>query len=192
MPQLGLAFPLEDDVAYNAVRRLQLAIYHACGANPALRIVPHISLKQPFHAKALAPVEAYFDQLAARIEPIEVVLRDIGTFDDGAVVYLDVAHGPELEALRRTVLAALVDQFRVRPQEVEDDRYHFHVTLAYGLSSEQAGCALEAIADESPAYACRLTVLGLFYYATDVWTPYRRARLGRGPLDWPPRGTAGA
>ncbi|MEA2641580.1 MAG: hypothetical protein QOF51_2974 [Chloroflexota bacterium] len=180
MPQLGFAFPLEDDPVHNDVRRLQRAIEQACGMNPALRIVPHLSLKQPFHVRTLEPVEAYFDALAARISPPEVALEGVGTFDDGAVVYLDVRPDPALEALRREVLADLQHEFRVKPQVVEDDRYHFHVTLAQGLDSDQGQRALEAAYEliPAPVYRCRLGVLGLFYYATDVWTPYRRARLG--------------
>src|SRR5437588_12404371 len=122
MPQLGLAFPLEDEAISNDVRRMQLTIDRACGSNPALRIVPHVSLKQPFHVKKIEPVEQYFDQLAASTPAPQIGVGGVGSFAEGNVVYLHVVHGPELEALRLQVLADL-RLLGGKAQTVEADRH---------------------------------------------------------------------
>src|SRR5437763_14244442 len=105
MVQLGLALMGSDEV-HDAMRRIQLDLARACGGNPALRLTPHITLKQPFHARALPPVEAYVDELAPRIQLPEIHLSGIGFFEeeDEGVAFLDVAPNPPLEELRLRIL----------------------------------------------------------------------------------------
>src|SRR5437016_3266677 len=148
MVQLGIAILLPDEV-HNAVRRLQLAVIQACGANPALRQTPHVTLKQPFHARALDPVEAYFDELVGELVGIapalEIRLHGLDVFEEDRVIFANVEADERLEALRLTVLRDLADRFRVKPRDVEDERYRFHSTLAYNLTAEQFGPAREAL-----------------------------------------------
>jgi len=87
--QLGIAILLPDDV-HNAMRRWQLAVADLCGANAALKVHPHITLKQPFHAGALGPIEDYFDRLTEQVKPVEIVLDGAGRFEDDEVVFLAV------------------------------------------------------------------------------------------------------
>jgi 2'-5' RNA ligase len=182
MVQVGLALMVSDEV-HNAMRRLQLDLAEACGGNPALRLTPHITLKQPFHARELAPIENYFDELASGVALGEVSLRGIGYFDDESegVAYADVVPDPALERLRRRILTDLAARFRVTPGDVEDDHYHFHATLAYHLSSDQVARARAALADVTLDLHFTPERLALFYYTGDLWIVYRLARLGPAP-----------
>ncbi len=106
MVQLGFAILLPDEI-HNAVRHWQLRIADACGRNPALKQYPHITLKQPFHAKELPPVEAYFDELVGSVQPMTIQMNGVGRFKGDEVVFLDVSPPPEVEALRLEVLGEL-------------------------------------------------------------------------------------
>jgi 2'-5' RNA ligase len=104
--QLGFAILLPDEV-HNLLRRLQLRVARDCGApNTALKQIPHITLKQPFDAKTVGPIEAYFDELTATVRPFEIHFDRIGTFAEDGVIFLDVEANPELEALRLRILEA--------------------------------------------------------------------------------------
>jgi 2'-5' RNA ligase len=176
MVQLGIAILLPDEV-HNAVRRLQLAVAQACGANHALRQTPHVTLKQPFHAKALEPVESYFDELVATFDPLDIRLHGVDVFEVDRVIFANVEADAPLEALRLEVLRELGERFRVKPRDVEDERYRFHSTLAYNLTEEQLGPARQTLADVDFDLRFRIETLGLFYYTGDVWIAYKRSRI---------------
>ncbi len=176
--QLGFAI-IVDDATHNLVRRLQLRVVEELGVkNPALKQVPHVTLKQPFHAKTLEPVEAYFDELVAVVESFPVELRGLGWFDEDRVVFLDVVPDPRLETLRRRILADLGERFRVKPRDIEDDRYHLHLTLAYGLTPEDYERTRALLVAEEPlSQRFTLDTLGLFYYTGEEWVVYKRCRV---------------
>jgi 2'-5' RNA ligase len=177
MPQLGFAI-IVDDAVHNLARSLQLRIARELGVrNPALKQVPHVTLKQPFHAKALEPIEAYYDQLVATLDPLPIRIEGIGSFAEDHVVFLDVAPEPRLEALRRRILADLTQGFRVKPREVEDERYQFHLTLAYGLAPDEFARARAALEAREVSLGFTFDTLGLFYYTGEEWITYKRARL---------------
>src|SRR5438309_11198105 len=166
--QLGFAILLPDEV-HNAIRRLQLEIAQAVGSNPALKLIPHVTLKQPFHAKELAPIEAYFDELVQSVKPIRVEMDGVGRFEEDEVIFVDVAALPELEKLRLEVLRELGDRFRVKPRDIEDARYHFHATLAYNLPQGGFEPAWEAVKDTNAGFSFEADALGLFYYTGEEW-----------------------
>ena len=176
MVQLGIAILLPDDV-HNAVRRLQLAAAQACGANPALKQTPHVTLKQPFHAKALGPVEAYFDELVGIASPLDLWLHGLDVFEEDRVIFANVEVDERLEALRLSVLHELAERFRVKPRDVEDEGYRFHATLAYNLTEEQFGPARHALANADLDLHFTPETLGLFYYTGDTWIAYKRSRI---------------
>jgi 2'-5' RNA ligase len=179
MPQLGFAI-IVDDAVHNVVRELQLRIAHELGTkNPALKQIPHVTLKQPFHTKSLVPIAAYYDHLIATLDPLPVEIDGIGGFDEDRVAFLDVVPDPRLEALRCRILADLGQRFRVKPRDVEGDQYHFHLTLAYGLASEEYARVREALAEAAISLRFTFDTLGLFYYTGDEWIVYKRARLQR-------------
>jgi 2'-5' RNA ligase len=174
--QLGIAIIPNDEV-HNAIRRLQMAVLKACGANPALRQTPHVTLKQPFHAKALEAVEAYFDGLVQAVEPLVIRLHELATFEEDRVIFLGVQNGPQLESLRQTMLHDLGERFRVKPRDIEDERYRFHATIAYNLTEEQFHAAWEVLRDTPVELTFTVDTLGLFYYTGDLWVVYKRARV---------------
>lgn len=176
--QLGFAILLPDDV-HNFVRRLQLQIAQVCGGNPALKLYPHVTLKQPFHAKELPPVERYFDDLVRSVKPIGLELGGVSRFEEDEVIFLDVRAPPELEYLRRDVLRELGVRFGVKPRDVEGDQYHFHATLAYSLPAGTFDRAWEAVRGAEALFTFETEVLGLFYYTGAEWILYKRVRLVR-------------
>jgi 2'-5' RNA ligase len=177
MPQLGFAI-IVDGAVHNLARALQLRIARELGVkNPALKQIPHVTLKQPFHSKAMEPLEAYYDELITTLEPFAVEIAGIGCFEEDRVVYLDVAPDPRLETLRRRILADLGERFRVKPRDIEDDRYHFHLTLAFGLTPDEYAQARALLAGLDVSLSFTFDTLGLFYYTGEEWIVYKRARL---------------
>jgi len=175
--QLGMAL-IVDDETHNLVRGLQLRVARELGIkNPALKQVPHVTLKQPFHAKTLEPIEAYYDELRASLTPFALAFQGLGGFDEDRVVFLDVAPSERLESVRRRILTDLGQRFRVKPRDIEDDRYRFHLTLAYGLTLEDYERARALLADESVTRGFACNTLGLFYYTGEEWVVYKRCQL---------------
>lgn len=174
--QLGFAILVSDEV-HNTIRRIQLAIAQACGSNPALKLAPHVTLKQAFHAKALAPIEDYFDALAAKIEPIELHLRGVDSFEQEGVVFLSVEPNPALEALRLRVLSDLRERFKVKPVDIEDQRYRFHVSLTYELSGESLQRARQVVESMASDFRFPMETLALFCYTGEDWVVYKRSRI---------------
>jgi 2'-5' RNA ligase len=172
--QLGFAILLPDD-AHNVVRRLQLEIALACGANPALKQYPHITLKQPFHAKALEPIEAYFDELVRAVPPMRIVMDGVGRFEEDEVAFVDVRASAQLERLRLDVLHELGVRFGVKPRDVEGERYRFHATLTYNLPPSAFEPAWGAVRDAEVHLNFEAETLGLFYYTGEEWILYKRA-----------------
>jgi len=179
--QLGYAILLPDEI-HNVLRRLQLTVARQCGGpHAALQQIPHLTLKHPFDAKELGPLEAYFDQLVATVQPFEIRYCGINTFEEDGVIFLDVEPNAELEELRRRVLAELHEQFRIKPRDIEDDRYHHHSSIAFGLSPEQLATAVAALRPIAVNLRFTFDTLGLFYNTGDMWIVAKRARLLRGP-----------
>lgn len=173
---LAYAILVSEEV-HNYMRRLQVEILQKYGANREIQISPHITLKQGFAARDLDPLERYFDRLAAEIEPFEITVRNIGFFDDG-VIFMDVAQNGPLDSLRRRVVQDLLSEFGVKPNELEDDRYHFHATLAHGLSLdsfEQVRRELEGVRVEF-RFVC--DTLALLYRTGGAWITYKRSAIG--------------
>jgi 2'-5' RNA ligase len=174
--QLGFAILLPDEV-HNAVRRWQLEISWACGGNPALKQHPHITLKQPFHAKELAPVEAYFDELVASVQPVQIETAGVDRFEHDEVIFLDVRAPGELEQLRLAMLAELGTRFAVKPRDVEDARYRFHATLGYSLPAGTFERAWETVRHVEANFSFEPETFGLFYYTGEEWILYKIAGL---------------
>jgi 2'-5' RNA ligase len=132
-PPLAVVIPADGPLAA-AVRTLQAELGRACGVRCDLTTPPHVTLKLGFTAADPAAVAAWVEALAAATEPFELPVGGLGTFDEG-ILYLDVAPPPRLVALHRQVVAGLEARFGVVPWPLEEGgRFHFHVTLATGLS----------------------------------------------------------
>ena len=164
---------LVSEGLHNYMRRLQVRMLREYGASFGIEVSPHITLKQSFEVSELEPFERYFDRLAAEIEPFEITVRGVGVFADG-VIFMDVAKNGVLDSLRKRIIRDLSTEFGVRPNDLEDDRYHFHATLAKGLppaSLERARRALEAIQVE---FRFMCDSLGLLSHTGRGWITYKR------------------
>lgn len=174
---VGYAILVSDEVrAYAAAVGADLA--RRFGTNPAPREEPHITLKQAFEVPSLEPHERYLDELAAGIEPFEIVLSDIGFFEPD-IIFLDVEPDPRLETLRRKVLRDLGERFRVRPYPLEGDAYHFHATLAQGLPPAATAEARRMLAAGGVRFRFAFDTLGLLYHTGEHWTVHKKAAVGR-------------
>ena len=173
---------LVSDEVHNYMSRLQIDILNQYGVNPGLKASPHITLKLGFEASRLEPFERYFDKLANETEPFEICIKDIGFFDEG-VIFMDVEHNPRLEKLRRRILDDLSEQHGVEPYPLEGDRYHFHATLAYGLSKHDFTAARQKLKDMKVEFRFVLNTLALFCHAGDGWITYKRAAVSQNRTD---------
>ncbi len=174
--QIAIVIPVADEVAHEA-RKLQVEVLRKFGRNPGLDAYPHITLKLGFSVTDSAPFEEYLVQLAREVPPFEISLRNFGFFD-GGILFLDVEANPELETLRQRILADLSDRYGIRPEEIEDSRYHFHVTLAYGLSNGEFAELRKSFAAREVYLKFQARHIDLFCHTGHQWVTYRRERLG--------------
>jgi len=171
---------LVSDEAHNYMSKLQIDILKKYGMNPGLKATPHITLKLGFEASGLEPFERYFDKLVSEVEPFEICIKNIGFFDEG-IIFMDVEHNPRLEKLRRRILKDLSEQHGVEPYPLEGDRYHFHATLAYGLSNRDFARARQTLKDIKVEFRFTLDALALFCHTGDEWIAYKRATVSQSP-----------
>ena len=168
---------LVSEEVHNYMRRLQLEILQKYGTNPEIEVSPHITLKQGFGARDFVPLERYFDKLVEEIEPFEITVRNIGFFVAG-VIFMGVAQNEPLDALRRRVIRDLSSEFGVRPNAFEDDRYHFHATLAHGLSRDSFERARRELGGLQVEFRFVCDTLALLYHTGGTWITYKRSAMG--------------
>jgi 2'-5' RNA ligase len=170
---------LPSDEVHNRVSALQARLLEKHGATIAL---PHLTLKLGFDVTDLEPYERYFDALSKDVEPIEIRLAGISRFDEEryeeGIIFVDVEHNPSLEALRRRILGDLRQLFGVSPYPVEDDRFHFHITLAYDLPERRFLEAYEELKSVPIRERFVLRRLCLLCHTGEAWVSYRQAEVG--------------
>jgi 2'-5' RNA ligase len=138
MGNLKVAFALlPDPELANRITAAALLAHGATGGRLRWpRMPPHLSLKQPFAIESLEPVERYFDELAAQLEPIVVTLGGIelqppSPSSPEAVVWVGVRGSPALldvhERLQRELGAVVADA----SAPFDGDVYRFHMTLGF-------------------------------------------------------------
>lgn len=178
---------LVGEELHNYMRHLQVEMLREYGAWRGIEVSPHITLKQAFAVRDLEPFERYFDRLVAEIEPFEIAVRGVGVFDDG-VIFMDVAHNGLLDSLRRRVVQNLSTEFGVRPNELEDDRYHFHATLAQGLPPSSLARARRALEGMQGEFRFVCDTVGLLTHTGRGWITYKRSAITTAkPGSLPPR-----
>lgn len=174
---LGYVIPVGEEI-HNSLTRLQLALLKDHGSDLRLETSPHITLKQAFQTKDVGPFERYFDRLVDEVDPFDIRVRDVGFFEEG-IIYADVEHSTELDALRARLLRDLSNEFGVQPYPIEDERYHFHATLAYDVPSrslERARRALKGVRIDLQ-FSCE--ALDLICHTRRDWITYRHSTLAR-------------
>jgi 2'-5' RNA ligase len=167
---------LLPDEVHNYMRSVQAELYERYEGNRrTLVLEPHITLKQPFEAAELEPYERYAERLAHELEPLELVMGGFGFFEAEGVVFLEVAQDERLLAIQRAIL----EDLQLQPAEYESGEpvpYHFHGTVATGLSPDDLADARTRFTD-APEFRFPLDRLGLFRHTRETWTLYKRVRL---------------
>ena len=165
--RLSYAILLPDDVD-NFMRRVGADLFDRYGTSETtLLLEQHVTLKQPFEAERLAEHEGYLDRLAADLPPLELRMRDFGTFDYEGVVFLDVEPHARLHALQARIIADL----GVVPamfESGEPEPYRFHGTLAMGLTAAQLA-EVRGTLGKTPDFRFLVARLGLFVETPAGW-----------------------
>lgn len=180
---LAVVIPL-DEVSAQFATKLQIDILRNYGRNPGLDACPHITLKLGFEVKDIAPFEAYLDQLANEISPFEIAMKNFGFFDEG-IMFLDVEPSASLEGLRRRILSDLSKGHGIKAHIIEGDSFHFHVTLAYGLSRWQFSGLRETYKSQPVQIKFYAKHIDLFFYTGHHWVTLKRATLRGAPNSFP-------
>lgn len=174
---VAYVIPVNEEVQ-NFVSKVQMDVVRTCGAGPRFHGTPHITLKLSFRTAAIESFEPHLDGLAAQIEPFEIRVGDIDFFDPG-VMFLDVERNSELEHLRQRILRELLDGYGVTPYDIEGDRFHFHVTVAYDLSPPTFARARRVFAGATDHVGFVPESLALLCHTGEQWFTYRRASVAR-------------
>ncbi|MEO8615754.1 MAG: 2'-5' RNA ligase family protein [Luteolibacter sp.] len=172
---LALVIPLDGDVA-DEVTRLQVGILRKYGRNPGLEAPPHITLKLGFNVTDSAPFEEYLAQLGGEIYPFEIVINGFDFFDEG-ILFLDVEPSPELEKLRQRILCELAERWGIQAQPIEDSRFRFHVTLAYGLSNREFAELRKSFASRALQFKFSARHIDMFCHTGQHWVTLKRTNL---------------
>ncbi len=128
---------LVDHRVHNFMRQLAVDMNGRFKAGlRAARFPAHITLKQTFEISDLAVVEAYFDRLAASIEPFEIQLNRLELVTHGsddqemAILWLGVQENATLRALHNRIIRELAERFEDTQSPFDGPGYRFHATLA--------------------------------------------------------------
>lgn len=170
--EVAYVIPVSDEV-HNFVSKVQMKVFRTCGTAPRFHETPHITLKLSFRAAAIEPFEPHLDQLAAEIEPFEIRVGNIDFFDPG-IMFLDVEPNPALERLRQRILRELSDRYAVTPYDIEGERFHFHVTVAYDLSPSLFARARDVFAGATDRLGFVPGTLALLCHTGEQWFTYKR------------------
>jgi 2'-5' RNA ligase len=138
---------------------------------------PHITLKLGFDTPTTGAVIDCVSRLARDLPPFPISIRDVGFFDDG-VAFLDVEPNQTLERLRQAILTELVERHGIRREPIEDERFHFHVTLAYGLSPQELDSTRASFADRQFRRVFDAESIDVFRAAGSRWLTCERILFG--------------
>lgn len=158
-----------DAAADAAVRRMWAALADAGASRSMLApgIRPHLSL-------ALGePDEDAVAAIAAATAPFDVALSHVGVFADTGVVFLGVTPTAALLDLHRRVAAVVPAGNDPIGAWYRPDRWVPHVTLAFGLSREGIGAALDGLGAPPGPLVGRAGSLAIVQGDESGWTAFR-------------------
>ena len=174
-PEIAFVLPLGED-AHNFMTQLQVEILRRHGVNDGLTAVPHITLKLGFKTPDLAVFADYLDEVAKSTPAFEITLRGISSFEEG-IIFVDVEPSPELDQLRRRIVRELSERFQITPKPLEDNRFHFHATLAYGLPQTVFEQEIARLSPLKPSFCFEARTIAMLCHTGDHWITYRLAAL---------------
>lgn len=100
----------------------------------ALRLPPHVSLKQPFTISSLPRFEEFFSRFAESLKVQTIALDGFRFFDSGdeGVIVLNVVEDAQLRVWHQELNKALAREFDATEAEHDGESYQFHLTVAIG------------------------------------------------------------
>ncbi len=181
---------LADLPAENLGRKLMYRAHKLGGMGFEMARLPHhISLKQPFEIECIEAVEAYFDDFAAGLKPVEATFNELVLWPsnvfgyESGVLVVGVEKTKELYDLHRRLNRELQERFGSCPAAFDGDAYSFHMTIAIGgapyANYEKTYCQMRKQAFQS---IYTFSELGFLIYEENAIIPgtyfcYKRARL---------------
>jgi 2'-5' RNA ligase len=183
---------LVDETAHNTLRKWAFDAHRRFRTGfLAAHLPPHVTLKQPFPMRDLAPIEAYFDRLATTLTPVSITLTHLDVrhtplspTDEHVILWADVTETPDLRALHERLNVELSSQFGDTAAPFDGPAYHFHATMSIAIRPSGTHQAMrQEYAATRLACTFVATQLALFYYDDDSFAPasyltYKIARLG--------------
>ena len=165
--QYLIAYLLKGDAAVFH-RNLSDAIAKRRKLTPVTeRIMPHLTLKAPFEAEDISPIEEILELFSQKESPQPFSLSGFETFD-GRVVYMSVQAPKQTHMLIRR----LQDQLR-NVSWLTFHKYEFpitlHATLAYPKSPESAKEILRDLRKEKASFDCMVDSISLLQKPEDKW-----------------------
>jgi len=145
----------------------------------ARRLLPHVSLKQPFDLDSpddLPALVAYAAELAASVEPFEITLSGYGMWElpEGdqvsGILYQEVTDAEDqIRSLHYRINAELAARFGERSAAFDGAIYHPHISVAIGGASRETYREILAERTDNPVAPHTFTTreLALFVYDYD-------------------------
>lgn len=181
---------LADEMTQRLVDQIRQELGVSVATLPRMPLPAHLSLKQPFVCKELAPVEAWLERLASSLSPIEIALERLyhGQYEGQGILGLAAAETACLRALHNRINAELLAVVADPAAPFDGDAYRFHVTVAMGpLGVDNPYRRYhDAMADPHLDHIMFARQLALFVCAGALPTPqdwrlYRSLTLGAPP-----------
>ncbi|MEP7136927.1 MAG: 2'-5' RNA ligase family protein [Chloroflexota bacterium] len=159
--RIAIALLVDDDLG-NSLSSFTLRCRDYGFDLRVLRLPAHVSLKQPFIVNDFLRFEAYFEELATRIEPQQLKFDGFvfwGNSEQGVVsVSARVVASPRLRQLHTQLNAELEQSFGGTQADFDGDSYEFHLAVAIGgfdadllpqLNTDIATWKLDEVAESS-------------------------------------------
>jgi hypothetical protein len=179
---------LADYQVQNFARRVVFDLERRCGIGFYGSLLPaHVSLKQPFEFEDMGKLEAYFDVLAASIQPFEITFDRFyhSAWAGYGILGLNVVETATLRGLHSRIVDDLKGLFADPTAAHDGAGYHFHLTIELGQIAEADVYQqyFDSLPDKQVALRCTARELALFYYAGEArpgsFMVYRVLPLGR-------------
>jgi hypothetical protein len=119
----------------NVARRVVFEISQRANVEFLGSLLPaHVSLKQPFTFEDMDVLEEWFESFSKKVQPFQIQLERFyyGSWDDYAILGLEVLETPTLrglhEQINRQLKGVVIDQSAPH----DGDEYRFHLTIELG------------------------------------------------------------
>jgi 2'-5' RNA ligase len=154
----------------NFARRVVFFLERRYGISFYGSLLPaHVSLKQPFEFEDMDRLEAYFDALAASIQPFEIAFDRFYHWAGSGygILGLNVVETDTLRGLHNRIVGELKGLFADTTAAHNGVGYHFHLTIELGqvAGTDVFKQYFDSLPDQRVALHCTVRELALFYYA---------------------------